>query len=118
MAMRVFPRPKKVELEIFGEKHVLSPISYAMGHELFVDFFENNTDKEGGIPFKKFFTGSAETVDKILKAAIPTFTEWESVPVTMALEILDVVIDENDMEKMIGNFFAVRNKVVKGFQTT
>lgn len=116
MGMRVFPRPKNVEVDIFGEKHVLAPISYAMGHELFVDFFEHNVEGETGISFKKFFTGSADIVDKVLKASFPTFTEWDSVPVTMALELLDVVLDMNDMEKMIASFFGVRNKMIKGFQ--
>ena len=117
MGMRVFPRPKNVEVDIFGEKHVLAPISYVAGHELFVEFFENNVDPDAGsISFRKFFTGSAEAVDKVLRISFPTFSEWEAVPVGMALELLDLVVEENDLQKMVANFFGVRDKILKGLQ--
>lgn len=102
--MRDFPRPKKVEVTIFGTAHEMHRLSYVEFTELLPEIVSHITPVNGTVSGQQVLDAILPAADKLLKCAFPTFTEWEQLPVDYALELIDVISEENDIPGMITNF--------------
>lgn len=120
--MKDFPRPKPVDVAIFGENHALHRLSHD-DVTLLTDTLAESI--EGGIKtlmgrkvpvpeaVKTALTLGGPALRTLLRISFPTFQEWENLPLRYEITLLDIVWDENDMTGIIEDFFALAGKMAK-----
>lgn len=123
--MKDFPRPSAVVVRIFGEQHELHRLTRSDVWNLAEALGSGLQDSIGALTGKGVSVVEAvrmalksggPLLDELLKISFPTFAEWEALPLCHELELFDLVWDENDMEGIIEDFFALAGKMAKSSQ--
>ncbi len=104
--MRDFPRPKKVEVKIFGESHELKRLSFVFMQEAAPQFFERLYRNGNTVTPKEIMEAGAPAVQSLLEASFPTFKEWGELPLEYVMGLLEVIVETNDIPAIIENFTA------------
>lgn len=120
--MRDFPRPKTVEVKIYGESHALHRLSHddvTMLANILAESLEGGIKvlmgKDLPVPeaVKAALTLGGPALRTLLRMSFPSFQEWEDLPLRHEIALLDIVWDENDMAGIIEDFFALAGKMAK-----
>ena len=109
--MRDFPRPKPVEVTIFGEPHSLRRISFVDFTEIVPEIIERVYHPEEAVTPVQLLDAALPCMNRLLRLSFPSFTEWEELPVEHSVGLLEVIWEENDISGMIENF---TSKIQKG----
>ena len=112
--MRDFPRPVPVEVSIYGEPHQLHRLTYADAFELLGQLA--GTLKDGASIQSAVEIGldaMGPLGDQILLRSFPTFTEWDTLTVSHAQGLFEVLVAENDLPGILKNFSRLRDKMEK-----
>jgi len=111
-------RPKKVAIEIFGEKHELHRLTRGDVIDLASLFFEARQGISGLTvgEIKGLVTATGGILSEFMSRSFPTFTEWGELPAVEEMKLFEIIWQENDVPGIIENFTLLgeRIKTVQG----
>lgn len=107
-------RPKKIEVEIFDEKHQLKRLNRGVVTDILLVVMENYASLGSQLrniltaPMdakKQIIFSVGEIVDIVLKRSFPTFKEWEEIDLDGELQLLEVVWKDGRLGEILKGFF-------------